>query len=84
MIKLSLALISALAVSGCLGLTIVGGAVGMGDSYMKDMKIKKIEKKIEALEKQLEDKTVEAKPKSKPYVPAYYDMDTFNKGIYDK
>ena len=82
MVKLSLILISTLALSGCLGLTLVGGAVGMGDSYMKDMKIKKIEKKIEKLEKQLEDKKAEAKPK--PYVPAYYDMETFNKGIYDK
>ena len=69
--------ISTLALSGCLALTLVGGAVGMGDSFYKDMKIKKLEKKIDALEKINEQK------EPKPYIPSYTQMETWQKGLYD-
>jgi hypothetical protein len=77
LLKVSLLCISTLALSGCLALTLAGGAVGMGDSFYKDHKINKLEKKIEALEKANKIK------KPKPYVPSYTEMDTFTKGFYD-
>jgi len=77
LLKVSLLCISTLALSGCLALTLAGGAVGMGDSFYKDHKINKLEKKIEALEKANKIK------KHKPYVPSYTEMDTFTKGFYD-
>jgi hypothetical protein len=80
LLKISSLCILTLALNGCLALTLAGGAVGMGDSFYKDHKINKLEKKIEALEK-LEESNKIKKPK--PYVPSYTEMDGFTKGFYD-
>ena len=40
---------SILVLNGCLALTVVGGVVGRVDSFAKEMKINKLDKKIDAL-----------------------------------
>ena len=77
LLKVSLLCISILALNGCIGLTVVGGLVGLGDSLDKNRRIDGIESRIEKLEKANEIK------KPKPYVPTYTEMDTFTKGFYD-
>ena len=39
---------------GCLPVTVLTGVVGIGDSYLKEMKIEKLDKKIKYLEKKRE------------------------------
>mgnify|MGYP003115439013 FL=1 len=39
---------------GCLPVTVLTGVVGVGDSYLKEMKIEKLDKKIKHLEKKRE------------------------------
>ena len=39
---------------GCLPVTVITGVVGVGDSYLKEMKIEKLDKKIKYLEKKRE------------------------------
>ncbi len=39
---------------GCLPVTVLTGVVGVGDSYLKEMKIEKLDKKIKYLEKKRE------------------------------
>tara|TARA_R100000329_G_C7545854_1_gene192820 strand:- start:50 stop:259 length:210 start_codon:yes stop_codon:yes gene_type:complete len=39
---------------GCLPVTVLTGVVSVGDSYLKEMKIKKLDKKIKYLEKKRE------------------------------
>ena len=75
-LKVSLLCISILALNGCIGLTVIGAAVGLGDSLDKNRRINEIETRIEKLEKANEIK------KPKPYVPSYANMDSFNKGLY--
>ena len=77
LLKVSLLCISTLALSGCLALTLAGGAVSMGDSLDKNRRIDGIESRIEKLEKANEIK------KPKPYVPSYVDMETWKKGLYN-
>ena len=50
LLKTSLMFTSILVLNGCLALTVVGGVVGSVDSFAKEMKINKLEKKIDALE----------------------------------
>ena len=76
-LKVSLLCISILALNGCIGLTVVGAAVGVGDSLDKNRRINEIETRIEKLEKANEIK------KPKPYVPSYVDMETWKKGLYN-
>ena len=77
LLKTSFLCISTLALSGCLALTLAGGAVGMGDSLDKNRRIDGIESRLEKLEEANKIK------KPKPYVPSYTEMDTFTKGFYD-
>ena len=77
LLKVSLLCISILALNGCIGLTVVGGLVGLGDSLDKNRRIDGIESRIEKLEKANEIK------KPKPYVPSYVDMETWKKGLYN-
>mgnify|MGYP001272023863 FL=1 len=39
---------------GCLPVTVLTGVVSVGDSYLKEMKIEKLDKKIKHLEKKRE------------------------------
>ena len=39
---------------GCLPVTVLTGVVSVGDSYLKEMKIEKLDKKIKYLEKKRE------------------------------
>jgi|TARA_A100001391_G_scaffold104576_1_gene69804 hypothetical protein len=39
---------------GCLPVTVLTGVVGIGDSYLKERKIEKLDKKIKYLEKKRE------------------------------
>ena len=39
---------------GCLPVTVITGVVGVGDSYLKEMKIEKLDEKIKHLEKKRE------------------------------
>tara|TARA_B100002019_G_scaffold288887_1_gene303404 strand:- start:1112 stop:1321 length:210 start_codon:yes stop_codon:yes gene_type:complete len=39
---------------GCLPVTVITGVVGIGDSYLKEMKIEKLDEKIKHLEKKRE------------------------------
>tara|TARA_B100000131_G_scaffold167600_1_gene161983 strand:- start:283 stop:492 length:210 start_codon:yes stop_codon:yes gene_type:complete len=40
---------------GCLPVTVLTGVVSVGDSYLKEMKIEKLDEKIKYLEKKRED-----------------------------
>jgi hypothetical protein len=64
----SLLCISILALNGCIGLTVVGGAIGIVDSIEKNRRMDRIELRIDALEKS---KDV---AEHKPYVPSYHNM----------
>ena len=77
LLKVSLLCISILALNGCIGLTVVGGLEGLGESLDKNRRIDGIESRIEKLEKANEIKT------PKPYVPSYVDMETWKKGLYN-
>ena len=77
LLKVSLLCISILALNGCIGLTVVGGAIGIVDSIEKNRRMDRIESRLEKLEEANKIK------KPKPYVPSYTEMDTFTKGFYD-
>ena len=68
LLKVSLLCISILALNGCIGLTVVGGAIGIVDSIEKNRRMDRIELRIDALEKS---KDV---AEHKPYVPSYHNM----------
>ena len=65
---MSLLCISILALNGCIGLTVVGGAIGIVASLEKNRRMDRIELRIDALEKS---KDV---AEHKPYVPSYHNM----------
>ena len=76
-LKVSLMCTSILALSACIPVMVASGVAGITDSLAKAHKIRVIEKRLLKLEQTL--------PKPyKPYVPSYVDMETFNKGLYDK
>ena len=78
LMKISLLLTFSLILSACLpALTVVSGAVGVGDSLYKTTQIKEIERRLDSMEKKLN------KDKIEPYVPSYVDMESFNKGLLD-
>ena len=67
-LRLSLLCTLIVALSGCLPVTIAGGAIGIVDSIGKNRRMDRIELRIDALEKS---KDV---AEHKPYVPSYQNM----------
>ena len=67
-LRLSLLYTLIVALSGCLPVTIAGGAIGIVDSIGKNRRMDRIELRIDALEKS---KDV---AEHKPYVPSYHNM----------
>ena len=81
---MSLMFMSILALSGCMAITVIGGVISGVDSVAKELKIKKLETKINEMKDNREkssDKT------STVYVPSYHDMNLMtqhNMDLLDK
>ena len=67
-LRLSLLCTLIIALSGCLPVTIAGGAIGIVDSIGKNRRMDRIELRIDALEKSND------VAEHKPYVPSYHNM----------
>ena len=72
-LRMSLLCTLVIALSGCLPVTIAGGAIGIVDSIGKNRRMDRIELRIDALEKS---KDV---AEHKPYVPSYHNMNLMTK-----
>ena len=72
-LRLSLLCTLIIALSGCLPVTIAGGAIGIVDSIGKNRRMDRIELRIDALEKS---KDV---AEHKPYIPSYHNMNLMTK-----
>jgi hypothetical protein len=42
--------------NGCLGVSVLTGAIGVGDSYLKEKKLEELDEKIKQLEKKQENR----------------------------
>lgn len=67
-LRMSLLCTLIIALSGCLPVTIAGGAIGIVDSIGKNRRMDRIELRIDALEKSND------VAEHKPYVPSYHNM----------
>tara|TARA_Y100001963_G_scaffold99187_1_gene136530 strand:- start:877 stop:1074 length:198 start_codon:yes stop_codon:yes gene_type:complete len=52
-------ILSTFLLGGCLPFTIISGAAGLGDSYLKEKKIEKLNKKIDKLEETREKRQID-------------------------
>tara|TARA_Y100001938_G_C7781779_1_gene278247 strand:+ start:180 stop:377 length:198 start_codon:yes stop_codon:yes gene_type:complete len=52
-------ILSTFLLGACLPLTIISGAAGLGDSYLKEKKIEKLNKKIDKLEETREKRQID-------------------------